>query len=63
MACCGNKNFKGSNVNNDFAPQVISGDNQRLLKQIEDQRRQQAEIVRVIEQSNNPNKTLIKTYH
>lgn len=62
MSCCGKKNYSGSNFNNNSVPQSLDGTNQKLIKQIQDQQRQQAEIQRVIQQSNNPTKSLIKTY-
>ena len=60
--CCGNKNYSGSNFNYKSVPQTTTGTNQKLIKQIEDQQRQQQQIQQVIQRSANPNKTLIKTY-
>lgn len=58
-AMCGcNKNYKASTI----APTIQNGTNQILLKQIADQQRQQQEVQRIIQQSVNPTKTLIKTY-
>lgn len=59
MGCCPNKN--GGYV--PLPQNALSGPNQAMLKEIEEQMKQQAAIKTVIEQSNNPNKVLIKTYH
>lgn len=63
MGCnCGSTN-KGYNQLQASAPNITKGTNQVLLKQIQEQQRQQQEIQRVIQQqSSNPSKTLIKTY-
>lgn len=58
MGCnCGKGNY-----NRQQTTPNINGNNQAILKQIELQQQQQI-IKRVIEQSSNPSKTLIKTYH
>ncbi|MEO7048922.1 MAG: hypothetical protein ABI091_26705 [Ferruginibacter sp.] len=57
MGCnCGKGNY-----NRQQTTPTLQGNNQAILKQIELQQQQQS-IKRVIEQSNNPSKTLIKTY-
>lgn len=58
MCNCGKFNPPKSNVNKVSAPTITNGTNQVLLKQVQEQARQQAEIQRII----NPSKTLIKTY-
>lgn len=60
--CCNNINY-GSNVQAQV-PQTTTGTNQKLIKQIEDQQRQQQAIQQVIQQQSvNPNKTFTKTYN
>lgn len=52
----------GKKIPQTYSPQQqLSGNNQQLLKQIE-QQNQQAAIQRVVQQSVNPAKNLIKTY-
>lgn len=57
MGCnCGKGNY-----NRQPTTPSLQGNNQAILKQIELQQQQQI-VKKVIEQSNNPTKTLIKTY-
>jgi hypothetical protein len=59
MGCnCGGKVIMPKNHAQQNVPSITNGTNQILLKQVQDQARQQAEIQRII----NPSKTLIKTY-
>lgn len=60
---CGcNQNY-GGNVASQM-PQTTAGTNQKLIKQIEDQQRQQQAIQQVIQQQSvNPNKVFTKTYN
>lgn len=52
----------GKKIPQSYSPQQqLAGNNQAVLKQIE-QQNQQAAIRRVVEQSVNPAKTFIKTY-
>lgn len=54
-------NCRGNKVQTYSPQQAVSGNNQALLKQIE-QQTQQAAIQRIVQQSANPSKQVIKTY-
>lgn len=62
MGCNCGKSVSDNNSYQAQVPTIANGTNQALLKQIAEQQRQNAEIQRVIQQSNNPSKTLVKTY-
>ena len=58
MGCnCGGKRIPQTQPSN-----ATNGANQQLIRQIQEQQAQQAAIAKVVQQSVNPAKTLIKTY-